>query len=69
MCLLRISLTDNKSQRAWYNSKTVEPPGGSAQKAWENIHILFYPININRMIELKGEFVRNTLYKDDMNTD
>jgi hypothetical protein len=69
ICLLRISLTDKISQSALYNSKTTELPGGSAQKVWENLHKLFYLININKMNELKGEFVRNTLYKDDKNPD
>jgi hypothetical protein len=52
-----------------YNSKTKELPGGPAEQAWDNLHRLFYPININNMNELKGEFVRSTLYSDDMNPD
>jgi hypothetical protein len=67
MCLLRISLTDKISQRALYKSNTTDLPGGSAQKAWKNLHKLFYPININKMNELKGAFFRSTLLKDDMN--
>jgi hypothetical protein len=62
-------LTDKISQSALYNSKTTELPGRSAQKVWENLHKLFYPINLNKMNELKSEFVRSTLYKDDMNPD
>jgi hypothetical protein len=69
MCLLRISLTDNIRLSALYNSKTTELPGGSAQKAWDNLLKLFYPININKMNQLKGDFVRSTLYKDGMNPD
>jgi hypothetical protein len=66
MCLLRISVTDKISQSALYNSKT---PRGSAQQACDNLHKLFYPINISKMNKLKGDFVRSTLFKDDMNPD
>jgi hypothetical protein len=69
MCLLRILLTDKISQSALYNSNTTELPGGSAEKAWDNLHKLFYHININKMNELKGEIVISTLYKDDINPD
>jgi hypothetical protein len=69
MCLLHISLTDTISQSALYNSKTKEIPGASAQNAWEYLHKLFYPININKMNELKGEFVRCTLTKYYINPD
>jgi hypothetical protein len=69
MSLLCISLTNKISQSALYNFKTTELPGGSALKAWENLHKIFYPIIINKLNELKGEFVRSTLYKDDKNPD
>jgi hypothetical protein len=69
MCLLCNSLTYKISQSALYNSKTTELPVGSAQKDQENLHKLLYPININKVNELKGEFVRSTLYKNDMTPD
>jgi hypothetical protein len=65
MCLLRISLTDKISQSALYNSKTKYLPLGCAAKAWINLYTLYYPVNVNKMNELKKDFARSTLYKDD----
>jgi hypothetical protein len=62
-------LTEKISQSALYNSKATELPGGSAEKAWDNLLKVFHPININKLNELTGEFVRSTLYKDYMNPD
>jgi hypothetical protein len=67
MYLLRISLTDKVSQSALYNSKTTALPLGSAAKAWKNLYKIYYPVNVNKMNELKKEFARSTLYKDDTN--
>jgi hypothetical protein len=67
MCLLRISLTDKVSLSALYNSKTTDLPLGSAAKAWKNLYKLYYPVNVNKMNELKKGFARSTLYRDDMN--
>jgi hypothetical protein len=69
MCLLRISLTDKISQSELFNSKTKELPLGCAKKAWTNLYTLYYPVNVNKMNELKKDFARSTLYKDDKNTD
>jgi hypothetical protein len=69
MCLLRISLTDKISQSALYNSKTKELPLGCAKKAWNNLYTLYYPVNVNKMNELKKDFARSTLYKYDKNPD
>jgi hypothetical protein len=69
MCLLRISLIDKVSQSALCNSKTTDLPLGSAAKAWKNLYKLYYRVNVNKMNELKKEFVRSTLYKDDTNPD
>jgi hypothetical protein len=69
MCFLRISLTEKISQSALYNSKTKELPLGCAKKAWNNLYTLYYPINFNKMNELKKDFARSTLYMDDKNPD
>jgi hypothetical protein len=70
MChLLRISLTDKISQSALYNSKTTDLSLGSDAMAWKNLFKLYYPVNVNKMNELKKEFARSTLYKDDTNPD
>jgi hypothetical protein len=53
MCLLRISLTEKVSHSALYNSKTTDLPLGSASKAWKKLYKLYYPVNVNKMNELK----------------
>jgi hypothetical protein len=66
MCLLRVSLSYNISQSALYNAKIPDLLCGSGKKAWDNLYNVFYPNNVNKMKELKNEFVRNTLYRDVM---
>jgi hypothetical protein len=61
LCLLPISLIENVSQSALYYSKTTDLPLGSAAKAWKNLYKLYCPVNVNKMNELKKEFVRSTL--------
>jgi hypothetical protein len=62
-------LTNKISKSALYNSITKALLGDSAEKAWENLHKLFYPINVNKMNELKSEFVNSKLIKYEMNPD
>jgi hypothetical protein len=69
MCLLRISLTDKDSQSALYCSKTTDLSLGSAAKAWKNFYKIYYPDHVDKINELKKEFARSTLYKDDINPD
>jgi hypothetical protein len=69
MCLLRISLTDKISQSALNLSKSKDLPFGCAAKAWTNLNTLCYPVNVNKMNDLKKDFARSTLYKDDKNPD
>jgi hypothetical protein len=69
-CLFNLSLTDKVSQMALYNGKTTELPVGEAANVWKNIfkHFNANKINkINKINELKGEFVKNTIYSAETN--
>jgi hypothetical protein len=54
---------------ALYNGKTTDLPFGDAAKVWKNLFKLFQEKNINKMNELKSEFVKSTLYSADTNPD
>jgi hypothetical protein len=60
MCLFNISLTDRVSQMVLYNGIATELPDGA--KLCKNMFKLFHAKNINKMNELKSEFVKSTLY-------
>jgi hypothetical protein len=56
-----LSSTDKVSQMALYNCTTTELPDGDAAKLWKNMFKIFHAKNINKMNELKSEFVKSTL--------
>jgi hypothetical protein len=63
MSLFNLSLTDKVSQMALYNGIiTTELPDGDSANVWKNMFKLFHAKNINKMSELKSEFVKSTLY-------
>jgi hypothetical protein len=69
MCLFNLSLTDKVSQMALYNGITTELPDGDAAKVWKIMFNLFHAKKINKMNELKSEFVKRTLYSVSTNSD
>jgi hypothetical protein len=69
MCLFNVSLTDTVSQMALYNGITIELPDGDAAKVWNTMFKLFHAKNINKMNELKNEFVQSTLLSVETNPD
>jgi hypothetical protein len=62
MCLFNLSWNDKVSQMALYNGKTTDLPNGDAAKVWTNMFKLVHAKIINKMNELKGEFVKSTIY-------
>jgi hypothetical protein len=68
MCLSYRSLTDKINQMA-YNGKTTKRPDGYAAKVWKHVFNCFCAKNIYKMNELKGEFVKGTLYSAEFNLD
>jgi hypothetical protein len=67
MCLFHLSLTDKVSQMALYTDITTKLPDGDAPKVWKNIFKPFQ--NINRINELRSEFLNGTVYSDSTNPD
>jgi hypothetical protein len=53
-----LSLTDKVSQMALYNGITTELHDGNAAKVGKHMFKLFHAMNINKMNELKSEFVK-----------
>jgi hypothetical protein len=64
MCLFNLSLTDKVGQMALYNGITTELHDGDAAKVFQNLFKPFHAKTINKMNELKSEFVKSSLYSD-----